>query len=232
MSTPSATKPELWQQLKDAGITPDLHYRDYTAEKLQSILDLNSEFMSEEKTTTAAEPRPKSGTPMSSTPLSQTAGIHVNTHGDGEIPLREDPETGRVWYREEVRKPSGPQRRTRRVIQFQNASTVMQEHKLGDNTTESFEIPGEFTGTSEARISLPSYQVGLYKDPNDPFRTHIYDERVGFDFHEVNEYYGGAERVPHTIKRIYVSNELCYDVYTVHAAINQEYRERVLGIRN
>ena len=55
-----------------------------------------------------------------------------------------------------------------------------------------------------------------------------YNGAAGFDFFDVEKYWGGPRMVPQTCKRIYVSTTLCYDIDSVIQAINDEYREKVL----
>lgn len=76
----------------------------------------------------------------------------------------------------------------------------------------------------QAKITLPSYQVGIYKDPRFPFKIHEYNDVRGFDFFEVNDFYGGSDLVPAAIKRMYVESSLCYDIRTVVRAIEDEAR--------
>ena len=78
-------------------------------------------------------------------------------------------------------------------------------------------------------ISIQSYQVGIYRDPRYPFKVITYNGREGFDYIEVEEYYGGAELVPPICKRVYVENVLCYDMRSVIRAINEEFRQLSLS---
>jgi hypothetical protein len=81
---------------------------------------------------------------------------------------------------------------------------------------ETFEVAGnEVSRPAEVKITLPSYQVGIYTDPRFPFKIHCYDGREGFDFAEVQAYYGGSALVPDSCKRIYIENDLCYDIRSV-----------------
>jgi hypothetical protein len=149
-------------------------------------------------------------------------GQRLNTHGDDE-PIRVD-EQGRLWYQEEVQKPAVPRPRGRRVLQYQDTGTRMETVQVGEYT-ESFEVAGNGPArASEIKITLPSYQVGIYRDPRFPFKIHTYAGADGFDLFEVRDYYGGAELVPPSIKHIYVSNSLCYDIRTTIQTIEAEYR--------
>ena len=163
---------------------------------------------------------------MSSKPA-EYAGLTQNTHSEDE-PIRRDPETGFLWYRDEIPKPAYPKPRARRVLKYEDSGARSVTVTNG-NYQETFEIPGERKKVSEAKITLPSYQVGLYKDPSLPFRIHVYNGMKGFDLFEVEAFYGGPELVPSTVKRVYVDSALCYDIRSTIQAINSEYRERVLG---
>ena len=238
-----ATKAELWKQLKEAGVEFPLHYREYNTEQLQAAVDkLRGETIPVEpvKPNPAAlaaayeglevEEEPKSHVPVTSK-KDEHAGLRLNTKSDDE-PIRVDPETGFLWYQDEVRKAAYPKPRGRRVLKYTDTGVKRVTMREDDTFTESFEMPGDGNRIAEARITLPSYQVGVYRNPKLPFRIHTYDSREGYDLFEVEAYYGGPERVPAGVKRIYVSNVLCYDIRSVNQAIEAEYRERVLGVTN
>jgi hypothetical protein len=153
----------------------------------------------------------------------ELAGQRQNSKAEDE-PIRVD-DAGRLWFQEEIRKPSYPKARGRRVMTYTDPGVTTQTVKNGD-FIESFEVAGTEVGrTSEVKITLPSYQVGIYKDPRFPFRVHTYNGIEGFDLFEVADYYGGRELVPAEVKRIYVENVLCYDIRTTVRAINDEYRQ-------
>lgn len=150
-------------------------------------------------------------------------GMRLNTGGI-DTPIRTD-EQGRIWYQEEVLKPGYAKPRGRRVLQYTNRGAVQQTVQDGQ-FIETFEVDG--TGpaqTGEIKITLPSYQTGIYKDPRFPFRIHTYNGVQGFDFFEVADYYGGTDLVPATIKRMYVENVLCYDIRTTVQTIQAEFRQ-------
>jgi hypothetical protein len=154
------------------------------------------------------------------------AGQHLNTKAPDEI-IRVD-DKGRQWIQNEIRKPATPQPRGRRVLQYTNTGTETKSVTLEDGTVESFEVAGRGTRTAEVKITLPSYQVGIYRDPRFPFKVYTYGGVNGFDLFEVQEFYGGPELVPASIKRMYVSNVLCYDVRTTIQAIEAEARQLAL----
>lgn len=149
-------------------------------------------------------------------------GQRLNTQG--QEPLRVD-ELGREWYQEEVLKPAYPKPRGRRVLKY-NDTGVDTETVQNGQYVETFEVAGKGRGVpSEVKITLPSYQVGIFKDPRFPFKIHTYNSREGFDLYEVQEYFGGAELVPESIKRVYIENDLCYDVRSTIRTIQAEHRQ-------
>ncbi len=138
--------------------------------------------------------------------------------------IRVDDE-GRMWYQEEVQKPAYPKPRGRRVLKYVEHGVKTETVQNGEYI-ETFEIAGEGPGRpAEVKITLPSYQVGIYKDPRFPFKIHCYNGREGFALFEVHEFYGGAELVPEMCKRIYIENDLCYDIRSVIRAIQAEHRQ-------
>jgi hypothetical protein len=169
-------------------------------------------------------PRP----PVAPRNPNEMAGQRLNTK-DELTPLRTDPETGYVWYQEEVLKPGYPKPRARRVLKYLDSGTKTETVQDG-KYVETFEVAGEGQARpSEAKITLPSYQVGIYKDPRLPFKVHVYNNNRGFDLFEVQKYYGGPEMVPAEIKRIYVENVLCFDIRTTVQSIQREYRQLQLA---
>ena len=156
------------------------------------------------------------------------AGERQNTKDAEEI-LYVD-EEGKAWIQKEVLKPAFPKPRGRRVLRYQDPGVVRKTVKEGDYT-ETFEVAGDPRNAqpAEIKITLPSYQVGIYRDPRYPFKVITYNGREGFDYIEVEEYYGGAELVPPICKRVYVENVLCYDMRSVIRAINEEFRQLSLS---
>ena len=168
-------------------------------------------------------PQPNANIPVRGMDPNEMPGQRLNTQPEDE-PIRID-ELGRAWFQEEVRKPSYPKPRGRRVLKYMERGVKVDTVQNGEYV-ETFEVAG--TGTphpAEVKITLPSYQVGIYKDPRFPFRIHCYNDREGFNFFEVAEFYGGVELVPEACKRVYVENDLCYDIRSVVRAIQAEHRQ-------
>lgn len=172
------------------------------------------------------EPEPEpvvSPLPPARPELGEMAGERLNTKAEDEIIYVDD--EGRAWLQKEVLKPAFPKPRGRRVLRYNDPGVVVQSIKEGDYV-ETFEVAGDPRNATpaEIKITLPSYQVGIYRDPRYPFKVITYSGREGFDRIEVEEYYGGAEMVPPVAKRVYVENVLCYDMRSVIRAINEEFR--------
>jgi hypothetical protein len=179
----------------------------------QAVADQYARFDTAQ--TPAPAPRPQDPEEM--------PGQRLNTKAEDE-PIRVD-EQGRLWYQEEVLKPAYPKPRGRRVLTYMDRGVVTETVQNGEYI-ETFEVAGKGAGKpAEVKITLPSYQVGIYKDPRFPFRIHCYNGREGFNLFEVAEYFGGTELVPEECKRVYIENDLCYDIRTVIRAIQTEYRQ-------
>lgn len=230
-------KAALWRELKDAGIEPPLHYREYSTEQLRAAVKKLREKLGgagapEEHPTPPAPPSLEEI--VENTPVSQVAavssaepdtmaGLRQNSKDEDE-PIRVD-EKGRIWYQDEVRKPSMPTPRARRVLKYNDPG--VKEMTVGDGRfTERFEVPGDQSVPSEIKITMPSYQEAIYRDPRFPFKIHEYNGQRGFDLFEVRKFYGGPDLVPRDIKRVYVQNVLCYDIPSTIRAIQAEARER------
>lgn len=155
------------------------------------------------------------------------AGVTLNSHAGGQV-LEVD-EYGNQWFQKEVAKPAFPKPRGRRVLRYQDPGVTKEQIKVGEYV-EEFEVAGDGSNSrpAEIKVTLPSYQTGIYKPPNMPFRVHTYQGARGFNLFDVQEFYGGVDLVPAEIKRCYVSTDLCYDISSTIRAIENEYRERVL----
>lgn len=222
-----------WAALKELGYQPDKHYREH------SIADLKAEY--EERTSEPLEVKPRPAPvvqpaqaqvvppmydiPRSNAPSTDMAGTTLYQDGE-DSPIRVDGQ-GRTWFREEVRKPGYAKPRARRLIQYMDPGVQKVTAQAGQ-FVESFEIAGTASQAREVKITLPSFQVGIYADPRYPFKVHTYNSNEGFNLFEVQKYFGGAELVPASIKRMYVENDLCYDIRSTIQAIQALYREMQL----
>jgi hypothetical protein len=180
-------------------------------------------------------PPPAQPVPTPPVQLPPTEPLRQNRPNPDELPgqrtLNEDAEViriddaGRMWYQEEVRKPAYAKPRGRRILRYVEKGVQTETVKAGEYV-ESFEVEGQGPGkAAEIKITLPSYQVGIYKDPRFPFKIHCYGGSEAFDLADVEQYYGGVELVPSTIKRVYIENDLCYDIRSVIQTIQAEFRQ-------
>lgn len=157
----------------------------------------------------------------------QHAGVTLNTHAEHEV--IEVDQYGNKWLQKEVAKPAFPKPRGRRILRYDDPGVRTEQVKVGEYI-ETFEVADDSRTPvpSEVKITLPSFQTGIYLSPEFPWRIHTYQGARGFNLFDVQEYYGGSDLVPDTIKRCYVSNDLCYDISSTIRAVENEFRERVL----
>jgi hypothetical protein len=203
-----------------AAETPDEPLPTYQPDRAPEWVDPT--FADDEPAQTSTDFIPRSNHPDPA----ELPGQRVNTK-DLEDIIRID-DKGRAWLQEEVQKPAFPKPRGRRVLRYNEQGTTTETIQVGEYT-ESFEIAGEGPGRpAEIKITLPSFQVGIYRDSRFPFKVICYNGSEGFDRMDIEEYYGGAQLVPAEVKRIYVSNVLCYDVRSVVQSIQTEFRQQQL----
>lgn len=197
--------------------------REQLAELSEVVARLEAKAAKDEAMRTAPPPPRPKGTLDSR----EHAGVTLNSAPENGV-LRVD-EHGNKWFQNEVTKPSYPKPRGRRVLRYTNPGVKIEQVRVGE-FIESFEIADDSAPgtTAEIKITLPSFQTGIYKAPNMPFKIHTYNGNRGFNMEDVDRYYGGRDLVPDTIKRTYVSNDMCYDIQSTIRTIENEYRERVL----
>ena len=211
----NARKGQLYRSLTDLGWQPDKHYRNYTQEELEALL---MQIAPADKHRVDDEPS-----------QDELPGARMNTKLPDEV-IHVDSQ-GRQWLQKEMQKPAYPKPRGRRVLTYMEPGTV-EETVVNGEYTETFEVAGKGRERpSEVKITLPSYQVGIYRDPRFPFKVRTYGGREGFDLQDVETYYGGPELVPTTVKRVYIESDLCYDIRSVIAAIRAEHRQLQLSGR-
>lgn len=142
--------------------------------------------------------------------------------------LRAD-EHGRIWFREEIGPEIAKNRRLRkRITQVVPESVEVRQIQSGDYI-ETIEVVGERTRNLDAFITLPPTQVGIYLDPRFPWKVFTYNGALGFSFGDINDYYGGVEFVPKTVKRKFVGNMLAYDIKSAIAEVERKFREMQLS---
>lgn len=244
-------KSELYQELKAHDYPFDKPYVNYTVDELRGLVtqvrladatdqmgddpipdldlpDVDTPPVDVGDTTPTASAQSPVTTPAPAPSVSREQfendlpGQRLNSAAPDEVLFVD--EQGLAWIQKEVRKPAYPKPRGRRVLKYTETGTKTETVKAGDYT-ETFEVAGDMpVRAAEVKITLPSYQVGIYRDPRFPFKVHVYNDNRGFDLHEVEQFYGGPEMVPASVKRIYVENVLCYDMRTVVRAIQDEHR--------
>ena len=221
-------KSTLYQALKAEGVEFSKQFREYKTEELAAAwaeLRTTRPHLPEDPSDGPA-PAESNGIKLPVREADPTVMAGELTVPEGE-PIRQD-EQGRIWYQEEVLKAGYAKPRGRRVLRHDNPGFRTETKQIGDYT-ESYEVAGEARAAGEIKITLPSYQVGIFKDPRFPFKVHTYNGQQGFDLNEVRSFYGGAELVPAEIKRKYVENVLCYDIPTTIRAIQTEHRQLQLA---
>lgn len=218
-------KSDYYQALKAAGAEFGKPFRNYTVAELKASYDqaVAQGVIDPNRPAQAPEPEPSIKLPVAHRDPEEMAGARQNTKAPDE-PIRVDPDTGFIWFQEEVQKKGYAAPRGRRVLKYNDPGT-REETVVDGKFRETFEVGGDRSIPSEVKITLPSYQVGIYKDPRHPFKTHVYNGNVGFDLFEVENYYGGADMIPEDVKRVYVGSSLCYDIRTVVRNIETTYRQ-------
>lgn len=229
-----SARSELYSSLKERGFTFHLPYNQLTLEMLQQAEAYAEQPVQAPLPETTLPPQPHVPQPdttprlLGEEPGAEVAGARLNTHSDDEPVLIE--ENGRVWYQIEVAKPATPKPRGRRVLDYTNTG-IEQKTVVDGRYTETFEVPGQRKEAGQIKITLPSWQEGIYQDPGMPFRIHTYAGARGFNLFEVRDFYGGADLVPDTIKTTYVASVLCYDITSTVRTITEEYNRRNLAAK-
>lgn len=215
-----AEKAGYYHALKNAGFPLDRHYREYTEKELADTWALVEQDLQKAEGRIQDEPDKLSDELVySDTPVDELPGARM--YGDEEV-LRID-SAGRRWYKEEIRKASIPKPRVRRKLTYIDSGFKERTISSGDYT-ETFEVAGDKSRQGEVRITLPTYQVGKYRDPRYPFAVHVYNNRRGFDLFEVEKFYGGRDLVPEGVKKVYIDSVLCYDIRSTIREIKAEAR--------
>jgi len=138
-------------------------------------------------------------------------------------PIRVDLQ-GRIWFLDEVPKPSIPKPRMTRTQRYIDPGVKQEATYLPDgHLDEIYEVAGDSHRELTIKTTLQAFQVGMYRDPRFPFDLHSYNGALAFDFDQVNQYYGGLTLIPRSIKTTYVGGQLCYSIPTVRETIQQQY---------
>lgn len=203
-----ADKSRLYQALKSAGYVFTKHFREYTVAELEAIHQNIADRISEQ-----------TGVPVQEKNESEQPSQRL---GGFKGPIRTDMQ-GRVWYQEEIIKSSIAKPRGYRVYREIGSNTKQVTVDSGDGYTETFEVPGDERKPLEVKVGVPTWQVGIYKDPRLPFKIMTYRNARGYVREEVENFFGGKDVLPESISVIYVGNRLCYSIRSVNTAIQREY---------
>lgn len=141
-----------------------------------------------------------------------------------DIPIRIDL-FGRIWFMDEVMKPAIPKPRMTRKTRYIDSGVKEVKTFRGEGIIdEIYEVAGDEHRELTTTVTLPSWQVGKYKDARFPFMIHTYNGEQGFDYLEVIRYFGGRDLVPGSIKTLHVGNQLCYHIPTTRETIENQFR--------
>lgn len=212
----ATSRSELWQALKSVGYPFTKKYQDYTGEELEAI---HQSLLRQAAERTGVEGRAKDASEL---PTQRRAA--GGDFSDDMKPIRTD-ERGRVIYQEEIQKSSLAKPRGYRV--FREIGTGVKDVTIdsGDGYTETIEVPDGSRKPLEVKVGIPTWQVGIYKDPQFPFRVVEYRSTRGFLRTDVEEFFGGADVLPEGVSTMYVGNLLCYPIRETVVAINREFNQ-------
>jgi hypothetical protein len=200
----------LWQALKAINYPFKKKYAEYTGEELQVIYD---QVLAMQAARTGVAGKAKDETELP-----------TQRRSDELTPIRTD-EQGRVWFQEIIEKSSLAKPRGYRV--FREMGTGVKTVHIeddGQGFSETIEVADGSRKPLEVKVGIPTWQVGIYKDPQFPmFKIVEYRSARGFFRQDVEEYFGGADVLPEGIETIYVGNLMCYPIREVVVAINREY---------
>ena len=204
----STTRSELWQTLKAINYPFTKPYKEYTVDELQVIHD---GLLAQAEAQTGVVGREK-----------DADELPTQRRSDELIPIRTDAQ-GRVWYQEEIQKSSLARPRGYRIFREMGTGVKQVEIEDGDGYTETIEVADGTRKPLEVKVGIPTWQVGIYRDPQFPFRIVEYRSTRGFFRTDVEEFFGGADVMPEGVSTTYVGNLLCYPIREVVVAINREF---------
>jgi hypothetical protein len=206
----STDRSELWQALKAANYPFTKKYNEYTGEELKQIYnDLLEQQAAKTGVRGAAKDKDE---------------LPTQRRSDELTPIRTD-ENGRVWYQEEIQKSTIAKSRGYRVFREIGTGVKTVTIDSDDGYTETIEVPDGSKKPLEVKVGIPTWQVGIYKDPQFPFRVVEYRTARGFLRQDVEEYFGGPDVLPEKVESIYVGNLLAYPIREVIVAIQREFNQ-------
>lgn len=227
-----AERAALYNELKAHGFEPTKHYREYTIDELR---ELHADIVEQPRAASVEDVMNKMAGAIhdndSSRELPQSVLVSDTAdpnematmrRGKEDVPIRTD-SAGRVWYQEEILKSSTVKPRGYRIYREIGTGTKEITVEDGQGYTETFEVPSGERKPLEVKIGVPTWQVGIYRDPRLPFKVITYRNAHGYDRKEVEAFFGGADLLPENVVDIYVGNLMCYDIRSVNTAIQREY---------
>jgi hypothetical protein len=207
----STDRSELYQALKAAGYKFEKLYTQYTTDELKAI------FRAE-----LAKQEAKTGIRGAA---KDEAELPTQRRADELTPIRTDL-NGRIVYQEEIQKSSLAKSRGYRV--HREVGTGVKTVTLpadAEGFTETIEVADGSRKPLEVKVGIPTWQVGIYKEPQFPFRTVEYRTAKGFYRQDVEAFFGGPDVLPEGIETMYVGNLIAYPIREVVVAINREFNQ-------
>lgn len=204
----ATSRSELWQALKAINYPFPKKYAEYTADELEAI---HEGLLRQAEAKTGITGRAK-----------DQDEVPTQRRSDDLEPIRTDA-TGRIWFQEEIQKSSLAKPRGYRVFREVGSGVKLETIDDGQGYTETIEVADGSRKPLEVKVGIPTWQVGIYKDPQFPFRVVEYRSARGFFRQDVEEFFGGADVLPENVSTTYVGNLLCYPIRDVVVAINREY---------
>lgn len=202
----------LWQALKAVNYPFTKKYQEYTGPELEAI---HQELLAVQAAKTGVAGRAKDETELP-----------TQRRSDDMEPIRTD-ENGRVIFQEEIQKSSLAKPRGYRV--FREMGTGVKQittERDADGYTETIEVPDGSRKPLEVKVGIPTWQVGIYLDPQFPmFKIVEYRSARGFWRQDVEAFFGGPDVLPEGLETIYVGNLMAYPIRDVVVAINREYNQ-------
>lgn len=206
----STDRSELWQALKAAGYPLEKKYQDYTTAELKAIYN---QALAEQAARTGVQGGAK-----------DDAELPTQRRADDMKPIRTD-ERGRVIFQEEIQKSTLAKPRGYRVFREIGTGVKTVTINSEDGYTETIEVPDGSRKPLEVKVGIPTWQVGIYKDPQFPFRVVEYRSNRGFLREDVEAFFGGPDVLPEGIETTYVGNLIAYPIREVIVAVNREYNQ-------
>lgn len=208
----NADRAHLYNELKEAGYKFSKHFREYSVNELQDI-----------KAQIAAQQAARTGVAVKDRDVTE---LPSQRRGQEEEPIRTDLD-GKVWYQEEIIKAGTARPRGYRIYREIGTDVKQVTVEDGDGYTETIEVAGDRQKPVEVKVGIPTWQVGIYKDPRLPFKIMVYRNARGYVREDVELFFGGPDVVPENVAKTYVGNMIGYDIRSTNTAIQREHNQLV-----